>query len=157
MEYFRFHEQQLPFFSENISQLSKKGILVGNLMNHEEGKDKINSFGYIDSIFVAFYKFNPSFQPGPLDFFAELLQHSILQICRNHFAAFAHHFCHFDRKESGSTSDIENSHPFFDIRSQYYLWIMQPSSDANIKPIGKPNGTNTVSRGFHIASWSEAV
>ena len=48
------------------------------------------------------------------------------KISRNNFAVFADHFCHFDRKESGTTSDIKNRHSFFDILGKDCLWIMQP-------------------------------
>ncbi len=81
MEKFRLYEQKLPSFVQNSFQLSKKGILIGNLMNHEERQDKIDSSTDIDPIVITSYKFDPLFQFCPSDLVADFLQHSFLQVC----------------------------------------------------------------------------
>ncbi len=84
-------------------------------MNHIKCQNKICTRSYTDPVSFAFMQLDFIFKGGIPDFYFYLFKHTFLKISCDYFPGAVKDLCHFNGKETGTTTEIEDSHPRPDI------------------------------------------
>ena len=145
MEQLRFNQETLTALAQDRLQLSEERLLIGHLMNHVEGQDKIDRVRDIDLSLITLDGSDPAFELRPMDLGVEFLEHALLEIGRNDFAAYADLFRHFNGEVPGATANVENCHSWLDERANKFRRILQPPPDFVVKRRGTLNWADSIS------------
>ena len=62
-----FHDEHTPAKFQDCCDLTEKGLLVRDFMDHVEGESKIDSIRYADLALAALVQGNPGFKFGSPD------------------------------------------------------------------------------------------